>query len=59
MVFLAACDSEIIGNIFLQSGVRYVVCVQKEGCILDDVAVYFTFTFYKYLFDGIQICKAF
>ena len=49
LVFLAACNSEFIGNIFRESGARHVVCVKSEKYVLDEAAIVFTKTFYQKL----------
>ena len=59
VVFLAACNSEFAGKIFLRSGAKHVVCVKKDKEVLDDLAVEFTELFYKQLFAGESICAAF
>lgn len=59
LIFLAACDSQIIGEVFQSAGVQHVVCVESKRYVLDEVAIKFTHTFYKEVFSGTQICEAF
>ena len=35
VVFLAACHSEEIGQLFVDKGVSHVVCVKMTRCVLD------------------------
>ena len=35
VVFLAACHSEQIGQLFVDKGVGHVVCVKMTRCVLD------------------------
>ena len=51
VVFLAACNSEFLGNIFRECGVKHVICVRYNRYVLDDAAILFTKTFYYKLFD--------
>ena len=59
VVFVAACDSQDIGNIFGRNGVEHVVCVESERFVLDSAAIDFTKTFYQLIFNGEDICAAF
>ena len=59
MVFVAACDSEFIGNIFHKSGAKHVICVKQGRHVLDEAAIFFTNRLYKKLFVGSNICDAF
>ena len=56
VIFLAACNSEFAGKIFLKCGAKHVICVKKEKEVRDDVAVEFTDLFYKFLFQGESVC---
>ena len=47
LVFLAACHSEMIGNAFLNAGVKHVVCIGQQDEVLDNAALLFTKFFYK------------
>ena len=59
VVFLAACDSEFVGKIFLKCGAKHVICVKKKREVLDDAAIDFTSTFYGKIVNGMAICEAF
>ena len=59
LVFVAACDSEFIGNIFHKSGARHVICVKQGKHVLDEAAIFFTNRLYKKLFNSCKICDAF
>ena len=59
VVFLAACDSEFVGKIFLKCGARHVICVKKKREVLDDAAIDFTTTFYGKMLNGMNVCEAF
>ena len=59
-VFLAACNSENVGRIFLKAGVKHVICVDQNQRILDRAAIEFSKIFYDEVFDdGNSICSAF
>ena len=59
LVFLAACNSEFIGNIFKSCGAKHVVCVKSDRYVLDEAAIAFTKTFYQKLINQTTICQAF
>ena len=42
VVFVAACDSEFVGKIFLKCGAKHVICVKKDHYVLDEAAIVFT-----------------
>ena len=46
VVFVAACRSEFVGEIFLRCGARHVICVKKDRSVLDAAAIAFTKYFY-------------
>ena len=46
VVFVAACDSEFVGKIFLRCGAKHVICVKKDRFVLDQAAIAFTEMFY-------------
>ena len=52
IIFVAACDSEGIGRIFQQCGVKHVVCVEQKQFVLDNAAIHFTTAFYSEIFRG-------
>jgi hypothetical protein len=59
LVFLAACDSEFAAKIFLQKGVRHIICIEHHKEVLDKAILTFSDTFYRAVFDGNPICGAF
>ena len=59
VVFVAACQSEFVGEIFKKCGASHVVCVKQNKEVLDEAAIHFTKSFYQNVFDGMKICQAF
>lgn len=59
LIFLAACESEMIGRMFQECGVPHVICVLKGRQVLDEAAIKFTMRLYEAIFDGKKICVAF
>ena len=59
LVFLAACDSQKIGEIFLDCGIEHVICIKQGRSVLDEAAIKFTKSFYNAVFDGYTFCEAF
>ena len=59
VVFLAACHSELIGDMFIKSGVKHVVCIKQKDEVLDAAALTFTKFFYKDLMEQKTVCDAF
>ena len=59
LVFVAACDSEVVGQIFQKNNVKHVVCVEKNRYLADTAAIEFTKNFYYRIFQGEEICNAF
>ena len=59
VVFVAACDSEFVGKIFLKCGARHVICVKTNEYVLDDATIDFTKQFYTKILNGDEICNAF
>ena len=39
VVFVAACNSEFVGKIFLKCGARHVICVKTDQYVLDDATI--------------------
>lgn len=58
-VFVSACHSEHIGQAFISTGVRHVVCAEHESRVLDDAAADFIRTFYSALAAGQTVKVAF
>jgi len=59
LVFVAACMSQFVGEIFQQCDVPHVICSQQGKSILDKAAISFSKSFYSKLFKGEAVCKAF
>ena len=59
LVFVAACQSEFVGEIFVQKGARHVICVDRKKSVLDDVAIDFTLNLYHKILLGEDISKAY
>jgi len=59
LVFVNACHSEPFGKIFLDAGIKRVICVQADLQIADIVARKFAEIFYKLLFNGYSFEKSF
>ena len=49
LVFVAACNSDFVGKIFQQCGIKHVVCVKQKKSVLDEAAIEFTRMFYSEL----------
>ena len=52
LVFVSACHSEMIGQLFKRVGVPIVVAVNSHTAILDDVCRLFAKHFYQHLITG-------
>ena len=59
IVFVNACHSEEVGNVFLEAGIPCVIAVQSELKIEDRVAQKFSENFYRAIFCGETIRNAF
>jgi len=59
LVFVSACFSEDIGEVFVQAGVPHVVAVRREAKVADLVAHEFSIEFHKHLFLGESVQEAF
>ena len=59
LVFVAACQSEFVGGIFKKCGAKHVVCVKQDKHVLDKAAIHFTNSFYRQIFNNVDVCKAF
>ena len=59
VVFLAVCDSEFAGQIFLKCGAKHVICVKRNRQVLDVASIDFTKSFYNYIVLGMTVCAAF
>ena len=59
LVFVAACQSEFVGEIFTKNGARHVICVDRKKSVLDEVAIDFTHNLYQQILLGEDISRAF
>ena len=59
LVIVTACQSEFVGELFIKSGAKHVICVDKNGSVLDEVAIDFTLNLYQRVLDGTDISVAF
>ena len=59
LVFVNACHSEEVANIFYEAGVPCVIAIQSELKIADNVAQKFSNHFYDQIFDGKSIKEAY
>ena len=59
MAFVSACQSEQIGQIFLDAGIPAVIAVNSETQIMDEVCKSFSKMFYKHLLNGGSIENSF
>jgi hypothetical protein len=59
-VFVASCHSEFVGRIFLEAGVKHVICIDYNFEVEDDAVMTFTDAFYDAVFSNkMCICQAF
>lgn len=59
LVFVASCHSRRVGEIFVNAGVRFVVCVRREERVLDRASATFARAFYHALLTGHSIRQSF
>ena len=50
LVYLAACTSQFVGEMFQSFGVNHAICVKREKFVKDQAAIDFTRIFYLQLF---------
>ncbi len=51
-VFVASCHSEFVGRIFLEAGVKHVICIDHNFEVEDDAVMTFTDAFYDSIFSN-------
>ena len=57
---MASCHSEFVGRIFLEAGVKHVICIDHNFEVEDDAVMTFTDAFYDAVFSNkMCICQAF
>ena len=59
IVFVAACHSLKVGEIFQKCGAKHVICVEEDKKVLDDAVLVFTKTFYSELLSGKNVCESY
>lgn len=59
VVFVAACHSQAIGQAFIASGARHVICCEHESELDDAAASEFTRAFYGSLVKGFTVKSSF
>ena len=59
LVFVSACFSEPVAEVFIEAGVPVVVCVHSATKVLDEVAQKFAESFYEGLLAGNDIKYSF
>ncbi|CAM9141129.1 unnamed protein product [Chrysoparadoxa australica] len=59
IVFLSACHSESVADVFVEAGVRHVIAIRGTEKVLDRKALEFTDTFYSHLLMGKTVAEAF
>ena len=56
LVFVAACKSDKIGDMFISLGVEHVICSKKDSSLVDSTTVKFTRELYSQIFSGESVC---
>jgi len=59
LVFASTCYSQFMGNLFLENGVKNVICIQGMTPISDKAALQFSENLYNELIKGNTIQEAF
>jgi tetratricopeptide (TPR) repeat protein len=59
LAVVTACYSEKIGEMLVEAGIRHVIAVQCDVHVLDEAAVVFIGQFFRSLFQGDSVQKAF
>ncbi len=59
VVFVSACNSVEVGNLFIGCGARYVVAVARGSKVMDRSSLLFARAFYHALFTGHSTATAF
>ena len=59
LVFVAACKSDRIGDMLMNSDVSHVICSKKNNTLVDQTTVEFTQALYRQILLGIPVCQAF
>ena len=60
LVVCLACKSEFVGKNLIKCGVNYVVCIEQDQKVGDNVSLEFALNFYRRIFvEKKTICEAF
>ena len=59
LVFASTCHSQFLGNLFLENGVKNVICIQGMTPISDKAALQFSENLYNEIIKGNTIQEAF
>jgi tetratricopeptide (TPR) repeat protein len=59
LAIVTACYSEKIGEMLVEAGIRHVIAVQCDVPVLDEAAIVFIGQFFRSLFQGDSVQKAF
>ena len=59
LVFVSTCHSQFLGNLFLENGVKNVICIQGMTPISDKAALQFSENLYNEIIKGNTIQEAF
>jgi len=59
LAIVSACHSERIGELLVEAGIRHVVAIKSDVPVLDQAAITFIGKFFRSLFQGGAIQKAF
>ena len=59
LVFASTCHSQFLGNLFLENGVKNVICIQGITPISDKAALQFSENLYNEIIKGNTIQEAF
>ncbi|MBU7017340.1 MAG: tetratricopeptide repeat protein [Theionarchaea archaeon] len=59
LAFVSACHSEKIGALLVEAGIPHVVAVKSDVPVLDQAAIVFVGQFFRSLFRGESVQKAF
>ena len=60
VVFVSSCHSEFTAKIFLATGAKHVICINRDDRISDKASLKFSQVFYDYIFiKKYSVCDAF
>ena len=59
LVIVSTCYSEDFGLLFHEFGVKNVIYIKQNTEVIDNISIFFTKIFYKYLFEGKTIKESY